>query len=52
VTAGESNRDVARRLVLSPRTVESHLSAIYRKLGVSGRTQLIIRSRADLSLSG
>lgn len=52
VTAGDSNRDVARRLVLSPRTVESHLSAIYRKLGVSGRTQLIIRSRADLSLSG
>lgn len=52
VTAGESNRDVARRLVLSPRTVESHLSTIYRKLGLSGRSQLIVRSRVDSSLLG
>ncbi|MEP1126357.1 MAG: LuxR C-terminal-related transcriptional regulator [Ilumatobacter sp.] len=50
VTAGETNRDVARRLILSPRTVESHLSGIYRKLGVSGRSQLIARSQSDSSL--
>lgn len=50
VTAGETNRDVARRLILSPRTVESHLSVIYRKLGVTGRSELIVRSRTDSSL--
>ena len=34
------NRDMAATLFLSLRTVEAHLSSSYRKLGVSGRTQL------------
>lgn len=38
--AGISSRDIARRLTISPRTVESHLARIYAKLGVSSRAQL------------
>jgi ATP/maltotriose-dependent transcriptional regulator MalT len=35
---GRSNDDIAAELVLSVRTVESHVASIYSKLGVSGRT--------------
>ncbi|MBF4572530.1 hypothetical protein ITJ64_08370 [Herbiconiux sp. VKM Ac-1786] len=37
---GCSNREIADRLVLSVRTVETHLLRVYRKLGVRGRTEL------------
>jgi DNA-binding CsgD family transcriptional regulator len=37
---GRTNREIAAALVLSVRTVESHLSAVYRKLGVGTRAQL------------
>ena len=37
---GLSNREIAQRLVLSPRTVASHLHRSFPKLGVSGRRQL------------
>ena len=37
---GASNRDVAARLFLSPKTVEYHLSKVFTKLGVASRTQL------------
>lgn len=38
--AGAANSDIAIALSLSPRTVETHLYQIYRKLGISSRTQL------------
>jgi DNA-binding CsgD family transcriptional regulator len=38
--AGRTNRQIASRLRLSERTVESHLANVYRKLRVSSRTEL------------
>jgi DNA-binding CsgD family transcriptional regulator len=38
--AGRSNREIADQLVVSVRTVESHLASAYRKLGVRSRAQL------------
>jgi DNA-binding NarL/FixJ family response regulator len=35
---GHSNDEIAAELVLSVRTVESHVASIYSKIGVSGRT--------------
>jgi DNA-binding CsgD family transcriptional regulator len=37
---GHTNREIADRLFLSPRTVASHLYRSYPKLGISGRHQL------------
>jgi DNA-binding CsgD family transcriptional regulator len=49
VAQGLSNRQVADRLFVSVRTVEGHLSGIYRKLGVRSRTELAreLRSSTD-----
>jgi DNA-binding CsgD family transcriptional regulator len=47
--AGRSNREIADQLVLSVRTVESHLASVYRKLGVRSRVQLapVLTGTAD-----
>ena len=37
---GLSNREIAQRLYLSPRTVASHLHRSFPKLGVAGRHQI------------
>jgi DNA-binding NarL/FixJ family response regulator len=43
VAAGLSNKEVAARLFIAVRTVESTLSRVYEKLGVRSRTELARR---------
>jgi DNA-binding CsgD family transcriptional regulator len=38
--AGHSNKQIAAKLSLTVRTIEFHLSGVYRKLGISGRREL------------
>jgi DNA-binding NarL/FixJ family response regulator len=38
VAQGLTNEEVAERLVISPRTVDTHLTSIYSKIGVSSRS--------------
>ena len=37
---GQSNRDIAQALFVTPKTVEVHLSNAYRKLGIRSRREL------------
>lgn len=48
--AGHSNRDIGALMFISPRTVETHLSAIYRKLGVRNRGALAAAATTDPAL--
>ncbi|MBE0465416.1 MAG: LuxR C-terminal-related transcriptional regulator [Halomonadaceae bacterium] len=43
VTSGAANKEVARQLDITERTVKAHLSAIFKKLGVRDRLQLILK---------
>ena len=42
LTQGMSNRAIASALVLSPRTVESHVSSMLEKSGCSQRCELLV----------
>jgi DNA-binding NarL/FixJ family response regulator len=46
---GATNREVSAMLFLSPKTIEMHLTRIYRKLGLRSRTDLAARfARGDM----
>ncbi|PKO59739.1 MAG: DNA-binding response regulator [Betaproteobacteria bacterium HGW-Betaproteobacteria-18] len=47
VSAGRSNKEVAAKMFISERTVKAHLGAIFEKLGVRDRLQLVLRLSAS-----
>ncbi len=51
VAGGATNRETAAALFLSTRTVEYHLSNVYRKLGVRSRSELTRRISEDPDFS-
>jgi DNA-binding CsgD family transcriptional regulator len=40
IAEGHTNRSAADQLVVSPHTVNTHLTSVFRKLAVSSRVQL------------
>ncbi|MCK2182934.1 response regulator transcription factor [Halomonas getboli] len=52
VAAGNSNKAVARQLGITERTVKAHLGAVFRKLDVRDRMQLVLKlSRQEQGVS-
>ena len=49
LTVGMTTREISAKLYLSQATVKAHLSSIYRKLGVSNRTEAAIVGLGILS---
>jgi DNA-binding NarL/FixJ family response regulator len=43
-----SNREAAQALFVTEKTIEAHLTSIYRKLDVRSRVHLALRARRDL----
>jgi DNA-binding CsgD family transcriptional regulator len=52
VAEGHTNREVAAALFLGERTIETHLSHVYAKLGVRSRAELARTYRPDEQSSG
>ncbi len=42
VARGQSNREIARLLYISEKTVKNHLTSIFRKISVDDRTQAVL----------
>ena len=42
VAGGASNKDIARRLAISVKTVKTHLTSVFKKLGLSTRLELAV----------
>jgi DNA-binding CsgD family transcriptional regulator len=45
LAAGQSNKEIARALSVSPNTVKTHTARLYEKLGASRRTDAVARAR-------
>lgn len=42
IAQGKANPEIARQLVVGKRTVETHVSSILSKLGLTSRTQIAL----------
>lgn len=49
VAAGASNKEIARKLDITPRTVKAHMGAIFDKLAVRDRLQLVLLLRSSVT---
>lgn len=49
---GENNKQIARHLLITERTVKAHLTCIFRKVGVDGRLSLALRLSARAEADG
>lgn len=47
VISGQRNREIAKRLRITPGTVKVHLHNVYRKLGLRGRVELILWAQSN-----
>jgi DNA-binding CsgD family transcriptional regulator len=45
LAAGRSNKEIARRLAISPNTVKTHIARLFEKLGAARRTDALARAR-------
>jgi DNA-binding CsgD family transcriptional regulator len=45
MAAGQSNKEIARRLSVSPNTVKTHVANLFEKLEARRRTEAILRAR-------
>lgn len=45
LAAGRTNKEIARRLNLSPNTVKTHVARLFEKLGARRRTEALNRAR-------
>jgi LuxR family maltose regulon positive regulatory protein len=45
IALGKTNQEVAQQLVVSRGTIKAHAASIYRKLGVTNRTEAVARAR-------
>ena len=48
VTEGLANKQIARKLAITERTVKAHLTSIFQRIGVSDRTQAAMWARDHL----
>ncbi|MFC3150887.1 LuxR C-terminal-related transcriptional regulator [Litoribrevibacter euphylliae] len=48
VVLGHSNKQIADSLHIAERTVKAHLTAVYEKLSIKNRTELILNYKNDL----
>jgi len=46
LATGRSNKEIARKMGLSPNTVKTHLAGLYAKLEVRRRTEAVDRARS------
>jgi DNA-binding NarL/FixJ family response regulator len=45
IAQGLNNQEIARKLVLSHKTIRNHITSIFSKLQVADRAQAIVRAR-------